>query len=420
MNSPIWPLPGLLLAVLFTTACERDVATPTTTPSETRESTADTALEHAEKHLDPKYVCPMHPQIIRDEEGSCPICGMDLVPQKVSVGSEDDGPPIVRVRPETIQNMGVRTAKAEVGKLWKRIDTLGRVMYDEDRQVHVHPRAEGWVEKLHVRAEGDPVEPGQLLLELYSPEVVNAQEEFLLSLKDRDSGTLKGRGRNLVDASIQRLKLFDVPAATIKKIEQTGTVALSVPILADEGGVVTRIGLKEGMYVTPMTELYTISDISKVWVVVDVFEHQMSWFDVGTPADISVNALPGETFEGKVRFIYPELDPTTRTLKVRLEFDNPDGKLKPNTLAEATIWGGARDDVLTVPRDAIIETGTRRIVLLALGDGRFQPTPVRTGMWTADKVEILGGLQEGAEVVVSGQFLIDSEANLQAALRRMQ
>ncbi|MCP5142560.1 MAG: efflux RND transporter periplasmic adaptor subunit [Gammaproteobacteria bacterium] len=420
MNSPIWPLPGLLLAVLFTTACERDVATPTTTPSETRESTADTALEHAEKHLDPKYVCPMHPQIIRDEEGSCPICGMDLVPQKVSVGSEDDGPPIVRVRPETIQNMGVRTAKAEVGKLWKRIDTLGRVMYDEDRQVHVHPRAEGWVEKLHVRAEGDPVEPGQLLLELYSPEVVNAQEEFLLSLKDRDSGTLKGRGRNLVDASIQRLKLFDVPAATIKKIEQTGTVALSVPILADEGGVVTRIGLKEGMYVTPMTELYTISDISKVWVVVDVFEHQMSWFDVGTPADISVNALPGETFEGKVRFIYPELDPTTRTLKVRLEFDNPDGKLKPNTLAEATIWGGARDDVLTVPRDAIIETGTRRIVLLALGDGRFQPTPVRTGMWTADKVEVLSGLQEGAEVVVSGQFLIDSEANLQAALRRMQ
>lgn len=418
MQHPI-RLPAILLVIaILLVACGTE--TPPTPSESLAKASEDSAIEHAQKHLDPKYVCPMHPQIVRDEEGTCPICGMNLVEQKVSQdSSNDDGPPIVRVRPETIQNMGVRTAKAETGRLWKRIDTLGRVMYDEDRQIHVHPRAEGWVEKLNVRSVGDPVSADQVLLELYAPDVVNAQEEYLLAIKDRDSGALKGR-RNLVDSSVQRLKLFDVPGQTIKQIESSGKVALRVPIRAEKGGVVTQMGLREGMYVTPMTELYTISDISKVWVLVDVFEHQMGWFEVGTSAEIKLPALPGETFSGKVRFIYPELDPKTRTLRVRLEFDNPGGKLKPNMLADATIWGGAKDDVLTVPREAIIETGKRRVVLLALGDGRFQPAPVRTGMWTADKVEILSGLQPNAEVVVSGQFLIDSESNLQAALRRMQ
>ncbi|MCB1734648.1 MAG: efflux RND transporter periplasmic adaptor subunit [Gammaproteobacteria bacterium] len=419
MKHPIRFTTSLFVVTALLVACGSD--TPPAPSESLAQASTDTALEHAQKHLDPKYVCPMHPQIVRDEEGTCPICGMNLVAQKVSAegSDEDDGPPIVRVRPETIQNMGVRTAKATVDRLWKRIDTLGRVMYDEDRQIHVHARAEGWVEKLNVRSVGDPVNADQVLLELYAPDIVNAQEEYLLALKDRDSGVLKGR-RNLVDASVQRLRLFDVPGVTIKQIENTGKVALRVPIRAEKGGVVTQIGLREGMYVTPMTELYTISDISKVWVLVDVFEHQMGWFEVGTSADIALPALPGETFSGKVRFIYPELDPKTRTLRVRLEFDNADGKLKPNMLAEATIWGGAKEDVLTIPREAIIETGKRRVVLLALGDGRFQPAPVRTGMWTADKVEILSGLQPNAEVVVSGQFLIDSESNLQAALRRMQ
>lgn len=418
MNHPIRLPASLLVIAILLVACGTE--TPPTPSESLAKASEDSALEHAQKHLDPKYVCPMHPQIVRDEEGTCPICGMNLVAQNVSTESgNDDGPPIVRVRPETVQNMGVRTAKAETGRLWKRIDTLGRVMYDEDRQIHVHPRAEGWVEKLYIRSVGDPVSADQVLLELYAPDVVNAQEEYLLAIKDRDSGALKGR-RNLVDSSVQRLKLFDVPGQTIKQIENTGKVALRVPIRAEKGGVVTQIGLREGMYVTPMTELYTISDIGKVWVLVDVFEHQMGWFEVGTSADITLPALPGETFSGKVQFVYPELDPKTRTLRVRLEFDNPDGKLKPNMLAEATIWGGAKDDVLTVPREAIIETGKRRVVLLALGDGRFQPAPVRTGMWTADKVEILSGLQPNAEVVVSGQFLIDSESNLQAALRRMQ
>lgn len=414
------PAAVVLLSLLVLTACQEDHDHPSESLAE---ALNDTALEHAEKHQDPTYVCPMHPQIVRGEEGSCPICGMDLVEQKVSTEDHDDGPPIVRVRPETIQNMGVRTEKAKVGRLFKRIDTLGRVLYDEDAQEHVHPRASGWVEKLYVRSEGERVKKGQRLLDLYAPDIVNAQEELLLSIKDKVIRKKAGQAsfnRDLVQSSVERLRLFDVPDATIRQIQKTGKVRSTVPILAPRDGVVTRMGLRDGMYVTPSSEMFSISEVEKVWVLVDVFEHQMSWFEVGRPADITVPAMPGKTWEGKVDYIYPELDPMTRTLRVRLEFDNPDGELKPNMLAEATIWGGPQEDVLMIPRDAIIETGKRRVVILSLGDGKFQPSFVRTGMWTEDKVEVLSGLQPGAEVVVSGQFLIDSESNLQASFRRMQ
>lgn len=396
-------------------ACSDDPA-----PSESiEEALQSSAIEHAEKHQDPKYVCPMHSQIVRDEEGTCPICGMDLVAKQVESGDANDGPPIVRIRPETVQNMGVRTEIVEMGRIWKRIDALGRVTYDEDAQSHVHPRAEGWVEKLLVRSEGDPVKRGDVLLELYSPELVNAQEEFLLALKSVQSGVLKGRGKDLLASARQRLRLFDVPESVIRKIEKTGKVRNRVPILAPRDGVVTSMGLKEGMFVTPASEMFTIANVDRIWVLVDVFEHQISWFDVGTSAEISVAALPGRNWEGKVDYIYPELDKMTRTLRVRLRFDNKDGKLKPNMLANAIIWGGAKNDVLSVNRDAIIETGKRRVVILALGEGRFQPTSVRTGIRSGGRVEIRSGLQPGAEVVVSGQFLIDSESNLLASFRRM-
>lgn len=419
-RSPLRLVAVVLFPLLLGACSEQDQPPPSESLAE---AMGDTALQHAIKHQDPKYVCPMHSQIVRDEEGSCPICGMDLVKQQISMDDHDDGPPIVRVRPETIQNMGVRTEKAEVGRLFKRIDTLGRVLYDEDAQEHVHPRAAGWVEKLYVRSEGERVKKGQRLLDLYAPDIVNAQEELLLSIRDkeiREKAGQKSRSRDLVQSSIERLHLFDVPSATIREVQKTGKVRSTVPVLAPRDGVVTRMGLRDGMYVTPTSEMFSISDVSKVWVLVDVFEHQMSWFEVGRPADITVPAMPGKTWEGKVDYIYPELDPMTRTLRVRLEFDNPEGELKPNMLAEATIWGGPQEDVLMIPRDAIIETGKRRVVVLDLGDGKFQPVSVSTGMWTADKVEVLSGLQAGAEVVVSGQFLIDSESNLQASFRRMQ
>ena len=385
---------------------------PEPTPSESLAAAADdTALEHAQKHLDPKYVCPMHPQIVRDEAGSCPICGMALVPKMIDSGAGKR--PTVEISNAIINSMGVRTQPAANTTLWKYIETVGRIDYDETRLAHVHPRAEGWMETLELNAEGEPVRNGQLIGRLYSEEILSAQVDFLIALDQSSSKTRVDKARN-------RLRLLGVTEPTISAIQKKRESINTVPIVANADGVVTRLGARKGMYVTPNMEIVTIADLSHIWVLVDVYEHQIDWLELGQTAEIRVPAYPGRSWDGKVEYIYPELDPKSRTLKVRLAFDNPDGLLKANMFADVTIYGGPQRDTLAVPAEAVIETGRRSSVVLALGDGRFQPTPVRTGMWTADKVEVLSGLQEGAEVVVSGQFLIDSEANLQAALRRMQ
>ena len=389
-------------------------------PSESLDQARDdTLIEHARKHADVKYVCPMHPQIVRDEPGTCPICGMTLEPKEINRDTGGDfGPPIVTIRPETRQNMGLRTAPAERGALQRPVETVGYVAYDEDRISHVHPRAAGWVEKLLVRAEGDAVRRGQPLLEFYSPEIVNAQEEYLLALEGVEQ-TVRTR-RNLEQSAQRRLRLLRLPDGFIDNLAKTRQVQETVPILAPGNGVVTRIGIREGMYVEPAMELFTISDVASVWVLVDVFEQQLDWVQPGRPAQIRVPALPGRTWTGRVDYVYPEVDPRTRTLRVRLRFDNPDGVLKPNMFAQATIQSRPRPNVVHIPRDALIATGGEERVIVALGDGRFQPRPVTSGLRAGDQVEILSGLQEGDQVVVSGQFLIDSESNLQATFRRME
>ncbi len=389
-------------------------------PSESLEQAMqDTPLQHALKHADVTYVCPMHPQIVRAEPGSCPLCGMALEARIIQTGggATEFGPPIVTIRPETLQNMGVRIAPVERTAMQRRIDTVGTVAYDEERIAHVHARAEGWVEKLVVRSEGAVVKAGQPLLEVYSPAIVNAQEEYLLALDGVATPAI--RGRNMVAAGRRRLQLLNVPDAVIQTLEKTRQVQDTVPILAPMSGVVTAIGLREGMYIMPATELFTLSDVSSVWVQVDVFGHHQSWVTVGLPAEIQVPSLPGRRWQGQVDYLYPELNPQTRTLRVRLRFTNPDGLLRPNMFAEAVIRNTPKT-VLSIPREALIISGGQERVIQALGDGRFQPTTVVTGLSVADRVEILEGLEAGQNVVVSGQFLIDSESNLQASFRRMQ
>jgi Cu(I)/Ag(I) efflux system membrane fusion protein len=392
-------------------------------PSETlAEASDDTVTEHARKHADPTYVCPMHPQIVRNEPGNCPICGMDLVLQETEAPAEEEspesGPPIVTIRSETMQNLGVRTAHVERGPLQRHIETVGYVAYDEDRIAHVHPRASGWVEKLLIRATGEEVNRNEVLLRYYSPEVVTAQEEYLLALNGiKTSDT---RGMDMVQGGRRRLRLLEVPESVIATIKKTEQVQETIPILSPAAGVVTELGVREGMFVKPEMELFAIADVSSVWVQVDVFAHQMNWVQVGNPATIRIAALPGEVWQGEVDYIYPELDPETRTLRVRLRFPNPDGKLKPNMFAEAEIHSQPKTNALNIPREALIISGDESRVVLALGQGRFQPKTVISGMRTDERIEILKGLQEGEEVVVSGQFLIDSESNLQASFQRMQ
>ncbi len=396
-----WPL----LVVLLITGCNRQPE-----PSESlAEAADDSIIEHALKHADPTYVCPMHPQIVRGEPGSCPICGMDLV-QVENEASKDEGQPAVELSAGTVQNMGVRTATVERGVIWRYIETVGYVSYDEERVAHVHPRSEGWVETLMIRSEGEQVEKDKPLLEIYSPEVVAAQEELIAAGQTN---------RNLMAAASDRLRLLDVPESVIRQVAKSGKVRRAVPIYAPISGVVANLGLRERMYVNPQLELFSIADLSSIWVQVDVFEHQMAMISRGRPAEITVAALPGQVFEGEVDYIYPELDPITRTLRVRLRFPNPGGQLKPNMLADVVIFGGPKRGVLKVPREAVILSGRGSRVVKALGDGRYQPVDIRTGIGNSEQVEVLSGLEAGEQVVVSGQFLIDSESNLRASFARM-
>lgn len=398
------------LLILLLAGCSDEAPTPSEPLAEAMD---DSALEHAAKHLNPKYVCPMHPQIIRDEPGNCPICGMKLVEKLMD--PDQSKHPEVALSGAVIQSMGVRTTKVKRGTLWKHIRTVGRVEYDETTLEHVHPRAEGWIEGLSLRAEGEPVKKGQELAQLYAPDILSAQVDFLLALEPRQrgvAGVKADKARNL-------LRLLDVPDAIITEIQRTRRTRNKIPVLAPSNGVVTHMMARDGMYVSKDTEMFTIADLSRVWVMVDVFEHQLAWLKPGLKAEISVPAYPGKEWDGVVDYLYPDLDPKTRTLRVRLVFPNPELLLKPNMFADVVIYGGPKKDVLKIPSEALIVTGERESAILALGGGRFRPVDLVIGMQEGGEAEILSGLSEGDEIVVSGQFLIDSESSLQASFMRM-
>jgi len=382
-------------------------------PSETlAEALDDSALEHGRKHADSKYVCPMHPQIVRDEPGNCPICGMNLVAKEID--PEADREPIVSVRGEILQSMGARTARVERGTIWRLVRALGRIDYDETRLAHLHPRAEGWMETLNVHAEGEQVTVGQSLGDFYSPEILGAQVDFLIAL-GADGAAPKAK----IEKARNRLRLLGVPEGTIRQLEKSREPHNTVPLLAPATGVLTKLGVRHGMYVMPSQEIITIADLSSIWVMVDVFEQQISWLQPGLEAEIQVPAYPGRTWTGRVEYIYPDLDPKSRTLRVRLAFDNPDQLLKANMFAEVVIYGGPKPDSLIIPKQALIITGEREVVIRSLGDGRFQGVEVVSGIRRGDEVEIVSGLAAGDEILVSGQFLIDSESSLQASLLRL-
>ncbi|MCW8955478.1 MAG: efflux RND transporter periplasmic adaptor subunit [Gammaproteobacteria bacterium] len=384
------------------------------------ESVQETALEHAEKHLDlvevkqqaPKekkilyWVAPMDPSYRRDEPGKSPM-GMDLVP----VYDEGDAGPEVKISPAVINNLGVRTARVERSQLWRRIDTVASVDYDESLLRHIHLRTDGWIEKLNVRSEGERVKKGDRLFNVYSPTLVNAMEEYVQAAT--------ARNRRLIKASQDRLLALGISNKQIKQLEATKQVPQTVEIYAQQDGVVASLYVREGMYVMPANEVMRLADLSSVWLLAEVFERQADWVRLGQTAEVTLSYLPGRQWEGKVEYIYPSLDPKTRTLKVRLQFDNPDEELKPNMYGHVSIYGGARKDILVLPREALIRTGLEQRVILALGDGRFIPRKVNAGMESRDWVEIISGVEEGDSVVTSGQFLIDSEASLKASLMRM-
>ena len=355
------------------------------------------------------WKAPMDPNYRRDAPGKSPM-GMDLVPV---YDNEADGtdPALVTIDPSVVSNLGVRTAPAEHSPLSRRINTVGYVSYDEETVHHVHTRVEGWIENLSVTATGDPVIQGQVLFELYSPTLVNAQEEYLAVMKSRDAALQK--------ASRDRLTALGVTPEEIKRLDSERTVRQRIRVRAHSAGVVANLGVRHGMYVTPVTEIMSIAALDRVWVQVAVFERQSAWVEVGQRAEVELDYLPGERWQGTVDYVYPELDPQSRTLKVRLRFDNPSTTLRPNMFASVTIFGTPTDAIVHVPREALIRGGTIDRVVLRAGDGRFRSQEVVPGIESDDRVEIRSGVVPGDHVVVSGQFLIDSESNIGSALTRL-
>ncbi|MCY4129636.1 MAG: efflux RND transporter periplasmic adaptor subunit [Gammaproteobacteria bacterium] len=355
------------------------------------------------------WVAPMDPNFRRDKPGKSPM-GMDLVP--VYAESIEQAPGTVQIDPSVIQNLGVRSETVKYGKLDKKIETVGYVEYDENALQHIHTRVDGWVEKLSVKAEGDPVNKDETLFELYSRTLVNAQQEYLLA---------KTSGQDpLIAASQERLVSLGMTAPEILDLDRTQTVSQRVKVVANTDGVVAMLGVREGVYVTPATHVMSIADLDRVWILAEVMERHADAVAVGQKVVFEVDSKPGRSFEGQVEYIYPDLDPRTRSLKVRIGYSAEEDVFRPNMFARVSIMISSERDVIHVPTSALIRGGASDRVVLDLGEGRFKSVPVLVGYESGSFTEILRGLDVMDRVVISGQFLIDSESNIDAALARFQ
>ncbi|MEQ8733294.1 MAG: efflux RND transporter periplasmic adaptor subunit [Rhodospirillaceae bacterium] len=371
------------------------------------------------------YRNPMNPEITSPVPAQDDM-GMDYVPVYADeMGGADLVPGTVSIDPVTLQNMGVRTAMVERRSIAHIVRAPGRVDYDEKRLSMVHPRVEGWVETLYVERVGDQIDADTPLLEIYSPQLVTSQQEYLLALNNLDAQRknthpdIRNGAERLATSARSRLEFLDVPEHQIRELERTRAVKNALHIHSPAGGVVLAINVREGQFVNPGTPLFKIADLSKVWVIADIYEYEMPWVDVGAKASMNVESLPGQVFKGTVSYIYPYLEPRTRTVKVRMEFDNPDLALKPDTYATVKLESVQSLEAAVVPSEAVIRSGTRNALFVVKSEGQFEPRVVTLGVVADGLIQILDGVEPGEEVITSGQFLIDSESNLREALSRM-
>ncbi|MEJ2199798.1 MAG: efflux RND transporter periplasmic adaptor subunit [Desulfuromonadaceae bacterium] len=408
------------------------------------------------------YSCGMHPMVVSDRPGSCPLCGMDLTPLQsdsggagereikywvapmdptyirnepgkspmgmdlVPVYADEATGSVIAIDPVTAQNMGVRTAPAIRRDMARTIRTVGLVAYQEPRQVSVNTKIDGWVEKLYVNETGQQVDKGQKLFSIYSPDLVSTQEEFLLALQNYDTlvaspfPQIADSGRQLLEASRRRLQLWDISDAQIARLEQTRQVEKTLAFHAPESGVVSIKMVRQGQYVQKGMELMVISDISRVWVLADIYEYELPWARIGARADIILPFVGGKKVAGILSYLYPYVEPKTRTVKARFDLANADFELKPDMYVNVQLQTSPIKDALTVPVEAVLRSGEEETVFVIRGEGKFEPRRVKTGLQDEQgNLQVIQGLLDGERVVTSAQFLLDSESQLRAVRAKM-
>ncbi len=373
------------------------------------------------------YACPMHPEVRSDHPGTCPKCGMALRPLVPDGAVVEPVPPLdprrveVTIPPDRLQRMGVRTTTVSERTVDPTIRTVGRVDFDERRLHHVHVKVDGYIDHLDVDFTGRHVHPGDRLLTLYSPELVASQNDYLIALGAvRRAGPGADTAARTLESARKRLRFFDVGDRDLAALESSGEPLRAVSIFSRHAGIVLKKAAAEGMRVTPADSLFEIADLSRVWVLADVYERELPFVHLRQSAQVKVASVPDRTWEGMVTYIYPVVDDRTRTVKVRIELENGKGLLKPGMLTDVVLrsrGGAARR--LAVPDTAVIHTGTRTLVFVARDGGRFEPRPVELGEHAGEVIEVRAGLEVGERIVVGANFLLDSESRLRAALDAM-
>lgn len=430
-------------------------------PDSTGEAAHSSAIhddhEHG-AHDKQLYTCGMHPNVIQDEPGTCPICGMDLTPVKKSPAPKAKGkmkgekkikywvapmdPTYIRdkpgkspmgmdlvpvyedqgdsssgtitVDPVMVQNMGVRVAKVEKTSLSRRVRTIGEIDVAEDQVSVVNLRFSGWIERIYADQTGQAVRRGQALFSIYSPELVSAQKEYLIAYNT------SGKDSALTRSAAERVRLWDIPQSVLDKVAKKQNVDRTIVIRAPRSGYILHKNVVEGARVVAGTDLYRIGNLKTIWVNTEVYEFDAPWIRVGQNASMELSYQMGRRFAGKVDYIYPTLNKKSRTLKVRLVFDNPGIALKPGMFATVWIDAQRKDNVLVIPTESIIRTGERQLVFITQELGKYQAREIVTGLvGDGHRTEVLSGLSEGQTVVTSGQFLLDSESQLQEAVQKL-
>ena len=406
------------------------------------------------------YSCGMHPWIVSKEPGNCPICGMKLTPKRdrkedpTTSGEEKiaywrapmnpteiyDKPgksamgmdlvPVyenalsggveIKIDPVTQQNMGIRIATVEKGPLTYTIRTYGHITYDETRKSQINPKFSGWLEKIYVDFTGQMVEKGDPLFDIYSPDLITAQEDYLAAFRNYSKNPTPANGR-IRDSVMRRLRFFDISDDEIRKIKKKGAASHALTIRSPFNGVVTKkSNAVEGGFVKEGSTVYEISDLTRVWVEAHIYEYELSTVMTGLEAEMTLPYLPGKRFFGQVTYVYPYLQRQTRDVVIRIEFDNPELELKPDMYANIFIKTTAGNEGIMIPTESVIRSGERNIVFITRGNGKFSPREVTLGMSLDNaRVQVLKGVAPGETVVTSGQFLLDSESKLKEATAKM-